>query len=177
MNHYSFTPATLLQNKESLTAGDKILLSGTIFTARDAAHKRFFEDLNNLPFDIKGSIIYFAGPTPAFGDFCVGSIGPTTSSRMDSYSPTLYNMGLLATIGKGDRSPLVYSSIINNKVLYLCAIGGAGALYSHCVTDCRVIAYEDLGCESVKELTVKDFPLYVGIDTHGNSLFVSRSNI
>lgn len=157
-----------------LKVGDKILLSGTVYTARDAAHKRIFEliDKNeNLPFPIENSVIYYAGPTPTPKNMAIGSCGPTTSCRMDPYSPTLYNMGLAATIGKGERSQEVIDSIKLNKAVYLCAIGGAGALASLSITNCEVIAFEDLGCESIKKLTFKDFPLYVGIDSEGNSIF------
>ncbi len=156
------------------SVGDKILLSGRVYTARDAAHKQIFELMEKgeaLPFEIENSVIYYAGPTPTPENMAIGSCGPTTSGRMDSYSPTLYNMGLTATIGKGERSREVIESIIKNKALYLCAIGGAGALAALSITECEVIAFDDLGCESVKRLTFKDFPLYVGIDCKGNSIF------
>ncbi len=158
----------------NLSVGDKILLSGRVYTARDAAHKQIFELMEKgeaLPFEIENSVIYYAGPTPTPENMAIGSCGPTTSGRMDSYSPTLYNMGLTATIGKGERSREVIESIIKNKALYLCAIGGAGALAALSITECEVIAFDDLGCESVKRLTFKDFPLYVGIDCKGNSIF------
>ena len=158
----------------NLKVGDKILLSGTVYTARDAAHKRIFELMNrkeNLPFQIENSVIYYAGPTPTPENMAIGSCGPTTSCRMDPYSPTLYNLGLAATIGKGERSKEVINAIKNNGAVYLCAIGGAGALAATSITSCDIIAFEDLGCESVKKLTFKDFPLYVGIDSMGNSIF------
>lgn len=158
----------------NLKVGDKILLSGTVYTARDAAHKRIFELMNrkeNLPFPIENSVIYYAGPTPTPENMAIGSCGPTTSCRMDPYSPTLYNLGLAATIGKGERSKEVINAIKNNGAVYLCAIGGAGALAATSITSCDIIAFEDLGCESVKKLTFKDFPLYVGIDSMGNSIF------
>lgn len=158
----------------SLEVGDKILLSGTVFTARDAAHKRFFKLLQKgekLPFEIKNAIIYYAGPTPTPENAIIGSCGPTTSKRMDQYSPKLYDMGLTATIGKGERSADVIDAIMRNKAIYLCAIGGAGALASLSITECNVIAFDDLGCESVKKLTFNNFPLYVGIDSKGNSIF------
>lgn len=157
-----------------LRAGDRIRLNGTVYTARDAAHKRIkklIEEGGRLPFDLKGAAIYYAGPTPAKGGMPIGSCGPTTSGRMDPYTPMLMDMGLAATIGKGDRSPAVYDAIVRNGALYLCAIGGAGALYAGRVEQCEVIAFDDLGCESVKRLRVKDFPLIVGIDTAGGSLF------
>ena len=158
----------------NLKVGDKILLSGTVYTARDAAHKRIFELMNrkeNLPFQIENSVIYYAGPTPTPENMAIGSCGPTTSCRMDPYSPTLYNLGLAATIGKGERSKEVINAIKNNGAVYLCAIGGAGALAATSITSCDIIAFEDLGCESIKKLTFKDFPLYVGIDSNGNSIF------
>lgn len=157
-----------------LKVGDKILLSGTVYTARDAAHKRIFELLENkkpLPFDVNGSVIYYAGPTPTPQNMAIGSCGPTTSMRMDHYTPTLYDMGLVATIGKGERSKEVIESIKKNGAVYLCALGGAGALAALSITECEVIAFKDLGCESIKKLTFKDFPLYVGIDSKGNSIF------
>lgn len=161
------------KSSENLRAGEEILLSGTIYTARDAAHKRIFSAINSgepLPFDIKGAVIYYAGPTPAKHS-AVGSCGPTTSSRMDVYAPLLYDMGLAATIGKGDRSAPVYDAIVRNKGVYLCAIGGAGALASKAITSAEVIAYDELGCESVKRMEIIDFPLFVGIDALGNSIF------
>ena len=157
-----------------LNVGDKVLLSGTVYTSRDAAHKRIFELMEkgeNLPFPIENSVIYYAGPTPTPQNMAIGSCGPTTSQRMDSYAPKLYDMGMTATVGKGERSKEVIDAIKRNGGIYLCAIGGAGALASLSITDCQVIAFEDLGCESVKRLTFKDFPLYVGIDSKGNSIF------
>lgn len=154
-------------------AGEEILLSGIVYTSRDAAHKRIFEAIKNaepLPYEIDGAFIYYAGPTPAKSG-AVGSCGPTTSSRMDVFAPTLYNMGLAATIGKGDRNEKVYEAIKENGGIYLCAIGGAGALASKSIKNAEVIAYDDLGCESVKRFVIEDFPLYVGIDTYGNSIF------
>lgn len=158
---------------KEVNAGDEILLSGTVYTSRDAAHKRIFEAMKSgetLPYDIKDAFIYYAGPTPAKSG-AVGSCGPTTSSRMDVFAPTLYNIGLAATIGKGDRNDDVYNAIVENGGIYLCAIGGAGALASKAIISAEVIAYDDLGCESVKRFEIKDFPLYVAIDTHGNSIF------
>ena len=157
-----------------LNVGDKLLLSGTVYTSRDAAHKRIFELMEkgeNLPFPIENSVIYYAGPTPTPQNMAIGSCGPTTSQRMDSYAPKLYDMGMTATVGKGERSKEVIDAIKRNGGIYLCAIGGAGALASLSITDCQVIAFEDLGCESVKRLTFKNFPLYVGIDSKGNSIF------
>lgn len=167
-----------LKNKiDSIKCGDKVYLSGTVFTARDAAHKRIFERINNneaLPFEINGSVIYYAGPTPTPKNLPIGSCGPTTSSRMDIYTPTLHDMGLIGTIGKGQRSSDVVSSITKNSAVYLCAIGGAGALAAKHIIECEVIAFEDLGCESIKKLELKDFPLIVAIDKSGNSIFNKR---
>jgi len=158
----------------SLKAGDSILLSGRVYTARDAAHARLMELIKNgkeLPFDIKNASIYYAGPTEAPEGRPIGSCGPTTSSRMDSFSPTLLDMGLCCMIGKGGRGAEVVDSIVKNKAIYLCAIGGAGALAAKCITECEVIAFPELGCESIKRLEFKDFPLIVGIDSNGNSAF------
>ena len=158
----------------SLSAGDEILLSGIVYTARDAAHAKLVELIKNnqqLPFDIKDAVIYYAGPTEAPEGRPIGSCGPTTSSRMDGFSPILLDKGLLAMIGKGNRSSDVLKSIVKNKAIYLCAIGGAGALAAKSIVKCEVIAFPELGCESVKRLEVKDFPLIVGIDSKGNSAF------
>jgi fumarate hydratase subunit beta len=159
---------------KTLRAGDRVILSGTVYTARDAAHKRFFELLDKgseLPFNIKNAVIYYAGPTPTPKGRIIGSCGPTTSGRMDKFSPRLLDMGLCAMIGKGERDEDVRSAICRNSAVYLCAIGGAGALAARCVTACEVIAFEDLGCESVKKLTIKDFPLIVGADMNGGDIF------
>lgn len=174
MKEYYLNVSQLKDSKEKLCVGDKVYLSGTVYTARDAAHKRIFELMetnNKLPFEIKDSVIYFAGPTPTPEGFSIGSCGPTTSSRMDPYTPKLHDLGLLATIGKGQRNIEVIDSIKRNSALYLCAIGGAGALASLNIKQCDVIAFSDLGCESVKKLEFNDFPLIVGIDTCGNSIF------
>ena len=150
------------------------MLTGYIYTARDAAHKEFMKLLDSgkqLPFDISGAIIYYAGPTGAHGDLAVGACGPTNSSRMDIYAPKLLDLGLLAMIGKGERSQEVKQAIVRNKAVYLCAIGGAGAIACEAIKSCEVIAFENLGCESVKKLYVKDFPLVVAIDSEGNDIF------
>ena len=160
--------------KSRVSCGDKIFLSGTVYTARDAAHKRIFDLINvgkELPFSITDSVIYYAGPTPTPKNLAIGSCGPTTSSRMDSFAPTLYDLGMAATIGKGPRNAEVIKSIIKNKGIYFCALGGAGALAAESIVNCEVIAFDDLGCESVKKLEFKDFPLFVGIDTFGNTIF------
>jgi len=166
--------STLRLLAPTLRAGDLIYLSGTVYTARDAAHKRIFsliDEGKELPFEIKDSLIYYAGPTPARSGMVIGSCGPTTASRMDPFAPRLLDMGLLAMIGKGERSEEVRRAVIRNSALYLCAVGGAGALSSKCITSCKVIAFDDLGCESIKRLTFSRFPLDVGIDTEGNSIF------
>lgn len=157
-----------------LKVGDRVFLSGEVFTARDAAHKRIFEHLKDnkpLPFEIKGAVIYYAGPTPAPAGLPIGSCGPTTSARMDIYTPALLNMGLAATIGKGERSHEVIEAIKSNKSVYLCAIGGAGALAAKHIKKCEVIGFDDLGCESVKRLEFYNFPLTVGIDCLGGNIF------
>ena len=157
-----------------LRAGDRVVLSGTIYTARDAAHKRLFALLDRgeeLPFPLKGAVIYYAGPTPAQQGMAVGACGPTTSGRMDPYAPRLLDLGLTAMIGKGDRSSAVREAIVRNGACYFAAVGGAGALIARCIETAEVIAFDDLGCESVKRMTVKDFPLTVAIDCVGGDLY------
>lgn len=157
-----------------LRAGEEILLSGFVYTARDAAHKRILASLDSaepLPFELRGAAIYYAGPTPAKGGLAVGSAGPTTSSRMDPYMPRFTAEGLLLTIGKGDRSEAVYDALREHGAAYLCAIGGAGALCASHIESVEVIAYPELGCESVKRFRFKDMPLFVGIDSRGGSIF------
>lgn len=157
-----------------LKAGDRVNLSGTVYTSRDAAHKRIFQLLDeskDLPFDLQGACIYFAGPTPTPQGMVIGSCGPTTSGRMDVYSPRLLDLGLAAMIGKGERNKEVCDAIVRNKAVYFCAIGGAGALYAKQITSCEEIAFKDLGCESVKKLELSDFPVVVGIDAQGGNLF------
>lgn len=177
MKEYYLNTTDLKSYCSKLRAGDKVYLSGTVYTARDAAHKRIFEYLEqgkSLPFDIKDAVIYYAGPTPTPKNLPIGSCGPTTSCRMDSFTPHLLDMGLCATIGKGERANEVIEAIKRNGSVYLCAVGGAGALAALSITECEVIAFEDLGCESVKKLQFKDFPLIVGIDSEGNNVFTIR---
>lgn len=165
----------LKEKAKSLRAGDKIELSGTVYTSRDAAHKRIISLIEKgepLPFTIDGASIYYAGPTGTKEGMAIGSCGPTTSGRMDVYAPTLLDMGLSAMIGKGERNQAVIDAIIRNKAVYFCAIGGAGALACRCITECEVIAFPDLGCESVKKLTFDRFPLIVAIDSEGGNLFL-----
>lgn len=175
MAQYSLHTTEIAEFAEKLKAGDRVLLSGTVYTARDAAHKRIKELIDNnpkLPFDLKNSVIYYAGPTPTPENLAIGSCGPTTSSRMDKFTPEFLDLGLVAMIGKGPRSNEVCEAIVRNSAVYFCAIGGAGALASKCVTNCEVIAFEDLGCESVKRLEIKDFPLIVAIDCNDGNLFI-----
>ncbi len=162
------------EDAQKLKAGDYVYLTGTIYTARDAAHKRMKETLDkneNLPFDIKGNVIYYMGPSPAREGRPIGSAGPTTASRMDRYTPQLLDLGLGAMIGKGKRSKEVIDAIIRNQSVYFAAVGGAGALLSKCIVSSNVIAYEDLGTEAIRCLEIKDFPVIVVIDSEGNNLY------
>ena len=159
---------------QTLTAGDYVYLSGTVYVARDAAHKRMIEALERnegLPFDIKDQTIYYMGPSPAREGRVIGSAGPTTASRMDKYAPTLMDLGMTGMIGKGKRTDEVKNAMIKNGVTYFAAVGGAGALLSKCITSSEVIAYDDLGTEAVRKLTVCDFPVIVVMDCHGNCLY------
>lgn len=162
------------QELETLRAGDSVLLSGTIYTGRDAAHKRLcalVAEGKPLPFDIRGQVIYYAGPCPAKPGDAIGSCGPTTSYRMDAYAPTLCDLGLIGMIGKGQRSPAVIDAIRRNGGVYFAATGGAGALIAGSVKAARVIAFEDLGTEAIRELQVADLPLIVAIDSEGGNLY------
>lgn len=158
----------------TLKAGDYVYLTGTIYTARDAAHKRMYEALERgekLPFDVKNNTIYYMGPSPAREGRPIGSAGPTTASRMDKYAPSLLDLGLIGMIGKGKRNPAVHEAIVRDKAVYFAAVGGAGALLSKRITSSEVIAYDDLGTEAVRKLTVKDFPVIVVIDSDGRDLY------
>ncbi len=158
-----------------LRSGDVVFLSGVIYTARDAAHKRLIQALDEgreLPFDLKGAAIYYVGPSPAPPGRPVGSAGPTTSYRMDTYAPRLHGLGLKATIGKGRRSEEVRRALREHKAVYFGATGGAGALLSQCIKESNVIAYDDLGPEAIREFAVEDFPLLVINDAYGNELYV-----
>ena len=157
-----------------LKAGDTVLLTGTIYTARDAAHKRMIEMLEKgeaLPFDIKNSVIYYVGPTPSKPGNPIGAAGPTTSYRMDAYAPTLLDLGETGMIGKGQRSQEVKDAVLRNGAVYFAAIGGAGALMAQRVKSAEIIAFEDLGAEAVRRLTVEDFPVTVVLDTQGGDLY------
>ncbi|MGM0472044.1 MAG: Fe-S-containing hydro-lyase [Bacillota bacterium] len=159
---------------EQLEAGDRVLLSGTIYTARDAAHSRLISTLEageELPLPLEGQVIYYVGPAPAKPGQAIGSAGPTTSYRMDSFTPQLIEAGLKGMIGKGDRSPEVIESMKEEGAVYLGAIGGAAALIAQCIKSAEVIAYHDLGTEAVRKLEVEDFPVLVVIDSQGNSLY------
>jgi len=159
---------------EPLKIGDKVFLSGTIYTARDAAHKKLVALLKEgkpLPFEVKGAVIYFVGPAPAKPGNAIGSAGPTTSYRMDPYTPDLLDVGLKATIGKGNRSQKVIDSMVKNKAVYLAAVGGAAALIAKSIKKAEIIAYEDLRSEAVRKLEVEDFPCIVANDIYGNDLF------
>jgi len=159
---------------EQLKTGDLVLINGYVYTARDAAHKRLVELINNntpLPFDLKGQIIYYVGPTPAPPGKAIGSAGPTTSSRMDSYTPLLLSLGLKGMIGKGQRGEEVVKAIKKYKAVYFLATGGAGALLSRHIVSAEEIAFPELGTESIKKLLLKDFPAIVAIDCHGGNIF------
>lgn len=159
---------------ESLHAGDYVYLTGVIYTARDAAHKRMNEALDRgeeLPFSVSGNMIYYMGPSPAREGRPIGSAGPTTASRMDKYTPRLLNLGLRGMIGKGKRSQEVIDAMVQNGAVYFAAVGGAGALLSKCITSSEVIAYDDLGTEAIRRLEIKDLPVIVVIDSKGNNLY------
>ncbi len=159
---------------KQLHSGDMVYISGVIYTARDAAHKRMMETLDagqELPIEIEGNVIYYMGPSPSRDGRPIGSAGPTTASRMDKYAPRLLDMGLCGMIGKGKRSPEVIDAIVRNKAVYLAAIGGAGALLSKSIKKAEVVAYDDLGTEAIRILEVEDFPAIVVIDSCGSNLY------
>ena len=162
------------EKARELKAGDSCLLSGIIYTARDAAHKRLCalaDEGKELPFPVKDATIYYGGPTPAMPGQAIGSAGPTTSYRMDAYSPTLIALGETGMIGKGKRGPEVIDAMKEHGAVYFGAIGGCGALLSRCIKSARVVAYEDLGAEAIRELVVENFPAVVIIDAEGNNLY------
>lgn len=173
MNKHINAPITKEEGK-NLQAGDYVYITGTIYTARDAAHKRMFEAMQRgeqPPIDLNNQIIYYLGPTPAREGQVIGSAGPTTSSRMDKYAPLLMDNGLSGMIGKGKRSPAVIESMKKNTCVYFAAVGGAGALLSKCIKKAQVVAYEDLGTEAIRRLEVENLPAIVVIDCAGNNLY------
>lgn len=166
------------EEADSLTAGDYIFLSGTIYVARDAAHKRMTEAMDRgeeLPIPIKDSIIYYMGPSPAREGRPIGSAGPTTASRMDKYAPRLMDLGQRAMIGKGKRTKEVKDAVVRNHGVYFAAVGGAGALISKCIKKSEIVCYEDLGAEAIRKIEVEDFPMVVVIDSKGNNLYETAS--
>lgn len=173
MDKHMNAPFTEEEVKE-LKAGDYVYITGTIYTARDAAHKRMYEALNEgkeLPLDMERNVIYYMGPSPAREGRPIGSAGPTTASRMDKYAPSLLDLGLKGMIGKGKRSKEVKEALVRNQAVYMAAVGGAGALLSKCIKESEVIAYDDLGTEAIRKLTVENFPVIVVIDSQGNDLY------
>lgn len=173
MDKYMNVPFSV-ESAASLKAGDYVYLTGTIYTARDAAHKRMYEALEKgepLPIDMNQNVIYYMGPSPAREGRAIGSAGPTTASRMDKYAPCLLDLGLKGMIGKGKRSQAVKDAIIRNNAVYMAAVGGAGALLSKSIISSEVIAYDDLGTEAIRKLEVKDFPVIVVMDAEGNNLY------
>ncbi|MDR2819125.1 MAG: Fe-S-containing hydro-lyase [Desulfovibrio sp.] len=164
----------------SLRAGDAVLLSGVIYTGRDAAHQRLYECAQNkmpFPVNLKDQIIYYVGPAPAKPGYAVGSAGPTSSYRMDKYTPMLLDMGLKGIIGKGVRNDAVKEAIVRNKAVYFAAVGGSGALISKSIKKSIVICYDDLGTEAIHEFTIKDFPAFVAIDCKGNDLYAMAKQV
>jgi len=175
MEHKLTTPVTR-EMLAPLKAGDTVLLSGTVYTARDAAHQRMMELLDAgepLPFPVEGSALYYVGPTPERPGEVIGSAGPTTSGRMDAYSPRLLALGQAIMIGKGARNKAVKQAVVENGAVYLAALGGAGALMAAAVKELEILCWEDLGCEAVRRLEVEDFPLTVVLDAHGGDLYES----
>ena len=173
---YKLTTPVAKEDLAPLRAGDTVLLSGTMYTARDAAHKRMMELLDAgeaLPFPVEGSAVYYVGPTPERPGQIIGSAGPTTSGRMDAYSPRLLDLGQTIMIGKGARNQAVKEAVVRSGAVYLAALGGAGALMAASVEELEVICWEDLGCEAVRRLTVRDLPLTVILDAHGGDLYES----
>ncbi len=175
MDRYLTTPITA-EVTENLCAGDYVYLTGTVYVARDAAHKRLMEVLgqggaNALPFPIQDAVIYYMGPSPAREGRPIGSAGPTTASRMDKYAPQLLDLGQKAMIGKGKRSQEVIDAIVRNRAVYFAAVGGAGALLSKCIQKSDLVCYEDLGAEAILKLEVEEFPVIVVIDSRGNNLY------
>ena len=168
----------LEQDIEELKAGDYVYLTGTIYTARDAAHKRMYDSMKkgeSLPIDLKGNVLYYLGPSPAREGQVIGSAGPTTSSRMDKYTPDMGDAGLKGMVGKGKRSPEVIEAMKRNHAVYFAAVGGAGALLSKCIKEAEVVAYDDLGTEAIRKLYIENLPVIVVIDKDGNNLYETAS--
>ena len=173
MNRRINVPVSL-EDRKSLKAGDYVYLTGTIYTARDAAHKRMQDAMDAgepLPIELEGNVIYYMGPSPAREGRPIGSAGPTTASRMDKYTPRLLDLGMGAMIGKGKRSKAVMDAIVRNGAVYFAAVGGAGAILSKCILSSEIVAYEDLGTEAVRRLAIQDFPVVVVMDALGNNLY------
>ena len=173
---YKLTTPVTREDLAPLRAGDTVLLSGVVYTARDAAHQRMMELLDQgkpLPFPVEGSVLYYVGPTPERPGEAIGSAGPTTSGRMDTYSPRLLDLGQAVMIGKGARNQAVKEAVVRNGAVYLAALGGAGALMAASVKKLEIICWEDLGCEAVRRLEVEDMPLTVILDAHGGDLYES----
>lgn len=176
MSEYRLNTAELGEWTSRLRAGDRVILSGTIYTARDAAHKRLFALLDEskpLPLPLEGAVIYYAGPTPAQQGMAVGACGPTTASRMNGFAPRLLDLGLGAIIGKGEMSAEVQAALERNHACYFAAVGGAGALIARCIKTAEVIAFDDLGCESIKRMEIDSLPLTVAMDCQGGNLYRS----
>lgn len=174
MNTYNIKTSKIKEISADLCAGDYVYITGEVYVARDAAHKRIIEELNEkgeLPVDVKNAFIYYMGPSPERPGRVIGSAGPTTASRMDKYAPTLLDLGLKAMIGKGKRSKEVIDAVIRNKAVYFAAVGGAGALFSKCIKQSEIICYDDLGPEAVRKIYVEKFPAIVVIDSAGNNLY------
>ena len=166
------------QDIEELKAGDYVYLTGTIYTARDAAHKRMYDSMKkgeSLPIELKGNVLYYLGPSPAREGQVIGSAGPTTSSRMDKYTPDMLDDGLKGMVGKGKRSPEVIEAMKRNHAVYFAAVGGAGALLSQCIKEAEVVAYDDLGTEAIRRLYIENLPVIVVIDKDGNNLYETAS--
>lgn len=180
MAEYKLTSPLKEEEVVKLKIGDKVLLNGTIFTARDAAHKRLIELLDrgeNLPFDIKGSVVYYVGPTPPRPGMVIGAAGPTTAMRMDAYAPRLMKEGMKGMIAKGKRNDEVKNAMIQYKVVYFGATGGAGALINKCIKKAEIVAFEDLGPEAIRKLEVENFPLIVVGDSYGRDLYIEGRKI
>ncbi|MBR5500358.1 MAG: Fe-S-containing hydro-lyase [Clostridia bacterium] len=166
------------EDARSLRAGDYVYLSGVIYTARDAAHKRMYDALENgeaLPIEMKNNVVYYLGPTPARPGHVIGSAGPTTSSRMDKYAPKLLDLGLKGMVGKGKRTQEVIDAVVRNGAVYFAAVGGAGALLSKCIKKADVVAYDDLGTEAIRRLEIENLPVIVVIDSEGTNLYATAA--